>query len=56
MANLIAACIMILLSIIFASQVLLEYYVHITDMASDAYNKTIHPWYIASNKVSSEEI
>ena len=43
MANLVAACVMIVLSIIFASQVLLEYYVHITDMASDAYYKSIHP-------------
>ena len=56
MANGVIACVIVFCSFLFASQILLEYYVHISDIASDGYLKKMVPKFIGTNKVYSEEI
>ena len=58
MANPIAACILITFCLIFTSQIILEYYIYISQMTQDgsAYSSNAQPRFIRSNKVFNEEI
>ena len=56
MANPIAACILITCGLLFMVQIMLEYYLHITEMANDNIQKKAIPKYLTSNKVFQNEI
>jgi len=56
MANPVAACIIVLCSLLFMSQFLLEYYIHITDLTTSSDGRVNYPKFIASNKIYEEDV
>ena len=56
MPNPIAACLIIIFSIIFATQLLLEYYVNDGDLTNGHTLSKCKPKYLSSNKIHKEEI
>ena len=56
MANPVVACIFVTCVLLILSQVILEYYVQITDLTSDSYFRKQQPKLLATNKIYQEEI